>query len=540
MLDVGVAGLSRGVPRPQDSLDSSVRLRETWPDSTGTPGMDVSTWLRDLGLEDYVQVFQANHIDAEVLQRLTADDLTALGIASIGHRRRLLDAIAALQDRTAPASAQPTAATTRPSQAERRQLTVLFVDLVGSTALAAKLDPEDMGQVIRVYQGCCAEVIERWGGHVAKYMGDGVLAYFGWPQAHEDDTERAVRAGLAIIDALAGLRTPTGDRLAARVGIATGLVMVGELIGEGAAREQTVVGETPNLAARLQTLAEPGAVVISQATRRLVGGLFEFEDLGPQRLKGFAESLAAFRVEGEGRAEGRFEALHGERLTPLVGREHELAMLMERWTRAKDGEGQVVLIAGEPGIGKSRLLRALRQELSGEPHIALSHFCSPYHMNSALHPIIAQLERAASIAPEDALEAKLAKLELLLGQATEQLDEAVPLTAALLGVPIGDRYRAPNLSPQRQKQRTLEVLIDQLAGLARARPVLELYEDVHWVDPSTLELLDLLVERVRSLPVLALLTYRPEFRPPWSGHAMSPRCRSTASAGARALCWSNA
>jgi class 3 adenylate cyclase len=263
--------------------------------------MDVSTWLRDLGLEDYVQTFQANHIDPEVLPRLTADDLMGLGITSIGHRRKLLDAIAALQSGTAPASAQPTAATIRPSHAERRQLTVLFVDLVGSTELATRLDPEDMGQVIRKYHGTCTEVVERWGGHVAKYMGDGVLAYFGWPQAHEDEAERAVRAGLALTEAVGKVVAPAGAPLAARIGIATGLVMVGELIGEGAAREEAVVGETPNLAARLQTLAAPGSVVISQATRRLAGGLFELADLGPQRLKGFAEPLAAWRGPG-GRA----------------------------------------------------------------------------------------------------------------------------------------------------------------------------------------------------------------------------------------------
>ena len=237
------------------------------------------------------------------------------------------------------------------------------------------------------------------------------------------------------------------------------------------------------------------------------------------RLKGFAEPLAAWRVEGEGRAEGRFEALHGGHLTPLIGREHELGILLERWGWAKDGDGQVVLIAGEPGIGKSRLLRALREELSGEPHVALSHYCSPHHTNSALYPIITQLERAAAFAPDDCSEARLAKLEALLGQATEQVGEAVPLLAALLGIPVGERYPALNLTPQRQKQRTLEVLIEQLAGLARARPVLELYEDVHWVDPSTLELLDLLIERVRTLRVLVIMTFRPEFSPPWSGHA---------------------
>ena len=271
----------------------------------------------------------------------------------------------------------------------------MFVDLVGSTALAARLDPEDMGRVMRAYQEGCAEVIRRWDGHVAKYLGDGVLAYFGWPQAHEDAAERAVRAGLALTEAAGRLATPAGEPLAARVGIATGMVVVGELIGEGAAQEQAVVGETPNLAARLQALAAPGSVVISQATRRLVGGLFELADLGPQRLKGFAAPLAAWRVEGQGRAEGRFEARHGERLTPLVGREHELGILLERWAWAKDGDGQAVLLSGEPGIGKSRITEALLELLADQPHTRLRYHCSPYHTNSALRPVIEQLERAA-------------------------------------------------------------------------------------------------------------------------------------------------
>src|SRR5262245_28386381 len=281
--------------------------------------------------------------------------------------------------------------------AERRQLTVLFCDLVGSTALSTRLDPEDMGRVIRAYQSTCTDEVGRWGGHIAKYMGDGVLAYFGWPHAHEDEAERAVRAGLAIVNTVAGLETPVNAPLAARVGIATGLVMVGELIGQGAAQEQTVVGETPNLSARLQALAEPGSVVISQATRRLVGGLFELEDLGPQRLKGFAAPLTAFRVEGEGRAEGRFDALHGEHPTPLVGRAPELGILLERWAWAKDGDGQVVLLSGEPGIGKSRLIRALHERLGHEPHTPMSHYCSPYHQNSALYPVIDLLERATRL-----------------------------------------------------------------------------------------------------------------------------------------------
>ena len=326
--------------------------------------------------------------------------------------------------------------------------------------------------------------------------------------------------GCELVDG-AGRRstTPAGAPLAARVGIATGLVMVGELIGEGAAQEQTVVGETPNLAARLQALAAPGSVVISQATRRLVGGLFELADLGPRRLKGFAEPLAVWRVEGEGRAEGRFEALHGEHLTPLVGREHELGILLERWAWARDGDGQVVLLAGEPGIGKSRMIRTLRERLGDEPHTPLSHYCSPHHTNSALYPVIDLLERAARLDREEPPEAQLARLEAVLGRASERLDEVVPLLAALLGVPTGERYPALALTPEVQKRRTLQALVDQLAALAAQQPVLALYEDVHWIDPSTLELLGLVIERVRQLPVLALITFRPEFQPPWTGQA---------------------
>jgi class 3 adenylate cyclase len=394
---------------------------------------------------------------------------------------------------------------------------VLFVDLVGSTALSGQLDPEDMGRAIGAYQRCCAEAVARWDGHVAKYMGDGVLAYFGWPQAHEDEAERAVRAGLAIARAVGQLSHPGGERLAARVGIATGLVMVGELIGEGAAQERTVVGETPNLAARLQALAAPGSVAISQATRRLVGGLFALSDLGPQRLKGFAEPLAAWRVDGDSRAEGRFDALHGQHLTPLVGREHEVGILLERWAWAKHGDGQVVLLAGEPGIGKSRMIRTLRDRLGDEPYTPLSHFCSPYHSNSALHPVIALLEREAHLDRDQPPREQLARIEALPGRSSDGLD--VPLLAALLGVPTGDRYPPLTLTPEMQKRRTLQALVDQLAGLAARQPVLSLYEDVHWIDPSTLEFLTLLIERIRQLPVLLLITFRPQFQPPWTGQA---------------------
>ncbi len=482
--------------------------------------MDVCSWLGSLGLDYYVQAFRANDVDAEVLLRLTAEDLIALGVTSIGHRRRLLDAIAELREGTAPGSAQPAgAAVPKASEAERRQLTVLFCDLVGSTALASRLDPEDMSAVIRAYQATVAGEVARFEGHVAKYMGDGVLAYFGWPSAHEDEAERAVRAGLALANSVAELETPDGARLAARIGVATGLVVVGDLVGDAEARERAVVGETPNLAARLQALAEPGAVVISRATRRLVGSLFELTDLGPQRLKGFAEPLAAFRVEGEGRAEGRFEALRGEHLTPLVGREHELGFLLERWAWAKDGDGQVVLLSGEPGIGKSRLIRALRERLGDEPYTPLSHYCSPYHTNSALYPVIGLLERAMRLDREDPPEQQLAKLEAVLSRASDGPDEVVPLLAALLGVPTGDRYPALALTPKVQKRRTMQALSDQLAALAAQRPVLALYEDVHWADPSTLELLGLMIERIPQPGILALITFRPEFQPPWTSHA---------------------
>ena len=481
--------------------------------------LDVARWLAEQGLEQYAEAFVANAIDGEVLRTLTGDDLKELGVSALGHRKRLLEAIADLREESARAySPLGRQARTAPAGiAERRQLTVMLVDLVGSTELAARLDPEDMGTVIRAYQDCCAEVVKSWDGHVAKYMGDGVLVYFGYPQAHEDEAERAVRAGLAIIDALAGLETPAGARFAVRIGIATGLVMVGELIGEGAAQEQAVVGETPNLAARLQAVAEPGSVVISQATRRLVGGIFELADLGPQRLKGFAEPLAVWRVAGESGAEGRFEARQTAGLTPLVGRDEEISLLLRRWRQASDGEGQVVLLSGEPGIGKSRLVRELRQRLEDEPHIRLLCQCSPHHATSPLHPVIEQLERAAGFEREDPSEARLDKLAALLARGTDRLVAAVPLIAALLGIPTGERYQLPELTPQRQKQLTLEVLVGQVEGLAAGQPVLLAYEDVHWIDPTTQELLELAIERVQRLAVLLLITFRPEFTPPWSG-----------------------
>jgi class 3 adenylate cyclase/predicted ATPase len=484
--------------------------------------VDIAAWLRDLGLERYEQAFREHEIDAEILPKLTSDDLREIGVAAIGHRRRLLEAIAALTD--GPGRAPPVgqgapieaAVAARPAEAERRQLTVLFCDLVGSTDLSARLDPEDLREVMGAYQTCVAAVVRRWEGHVARYLGDGALAYFGWPRAHEDDAERAVRAGLELVDAVGQLQAGAEARLAARVGIATGQVVVGDLIGPDAADKDSVVGETPNLAARLQAVAQSGDVVISQATRRLVGGLFELHDLGLQRLKGFSEPLTVWRVAGVGRAEDRFEARQTAGLTALVGRDEEIALLLRRWQQVKDSEGQVVLLSGEPGIGKSRLVRELRGRLGGEPHICLLRQCSPHHQTSPLHPVIEQLERAAGFERDDPPATKLDKLEVLLAQGTEKLDEAMPLVAALLGVPTGDRYALPELTPQRQKQRTLEMLVDQLEVLAAGQPVLLVYEDAHWIDPTTQELLGLAIERIQHLAVLAIVTFRPEFVPPWS------------------------
>jgi class 3 adenylate cyclase len=479
-------------------------------------------------LGQYEQAFSDNDVDAEVLSELTADDLIGLGIASIGHRRKLLAAMTALRagSREAP-PLQATKAEVGPppsppvanpaAQAERRQLTVMFCDLVGSTALSTRLDPEEMREVLRLYQDACAGAVARFEGHVAKFMGDGVLAYFGWPKAHEDAAERAVCAGLEVVRIVAAL-APRGElRLEVRVGVATGLVVVGDLIGEGAAQEEAVVGETPNLAARLQTLAEPGSVMLSPVTRQLVGDRFRYADLGAQHLKGFAEPVRAWRVIGEGRAEGRFEARQTGRVTPLVGRDHELGLLLDRWQQAKEGEGQVVALCGEPGVGKSRLVRALRERLAEEAYTPVSHFCSPYHQATALHPLVGLLERAAGLSREDPPERQLDQLEAMVATASADVAGVVPLFADLLAIPSGGRYPPLALSPQRQKERTFAALLDQLTGLAACQPVVALYEDVHWSDPTTLELLDLAVDRVQDLTALALVTFRPEFRPRWIG-----------------------
>jgi class 3 adenylate cyclase len=475
--------------------------------------IDVGEWLSGLGLGQYAPAFAANDIDGEVLPELTADDLTGLGITSIGHRRRLLAAIAALRSggskpraKTAPI---PTAAVG--GEAERRQLTVMFCDLVGSTPLSTRFDPEDLREIVGAYHRCVADTVTRFGGFVAKYMGDGVLIYFGYPEAHEDDAERAVRAGLEVIDAVGRLATP--ELLNVRLGVATGLVVVGDLIGAGAAQERGVVGETPNLAARLQALARPGTLVVADTTRRQIGTLFEIEDLGPQPLAGFAEPQRAWRVVAESGVLSRFEALRSE-ATPLVGRDEEIELLLRRWQQAKNGEGRVVLISGEAEIGKSRLTAALSERVESDLHTRVRYFCSPHHQDSALHPFIAQLEHAAGFAREDAAEAKRDKLSQLPAPAAPSGDE-VELVAELLSLP--NSAAGLSLSPQRKREMLFGALLQQLEALARRQPVLMVFEDAHWVDPTSRELLDLTVDRVRRLPVLLIVTFRSEFEHAWSG-----------------------
>jgi class 3 adenylate cyclase/predicted ATPase len=486
--------------------------------------MDVGGWLRSLGLGQYEAAFRENEIDDEVLPNLTAEDLRELGVAILGHRRKMLAAIAELSRSSAPAAlaSTPPPVVSGEKTAERRQLTVMFCDLVGSTALSARLDPEDMREIIGAYHRCCTEQIAMAGGFVAKYMGDGVLAYFGYPQAHEHDAERGVRAGLGLVEAVPKLKTTAGVPLQVRVGIATGLVVVGDLIGAGAAQEQAVVGETPNLAARLQGIAEPSTVVIADSTRRLLGNLFELTELGPRDLKGIAEPARAWTALRASSVESRFDALHTTSLTALVGREEESELLLRRWSRAKTGEGQVVLLSGEGGIGKSRLTAALLERLASEPHTRLRYFCSPQRADSAFHPIIGQMERAAGLAYDDKPQAKLDKLDAVLAQTSTSTKDAA-LLAELLSLPNDGRYPALELAPEQRRQRTLEALTLQLAEVARQRPVLMIFEDVHWIDPTSLEVLGRTVDRIRTLPALLIVTFRPEFNAPWVGqsHVMS-------------------
>jgi class 3 adenylate cyclase len=485
--------------------------------------MDVVLWLRSLGLEEYEAAFRDNKINERVLPNLTQEDLKEIGVGPVGHRRMLLEAIAALRaDASGRAPSADVATATSPAsvsqedRAERRQVTVMFSDLVGSTALSARMDPEDLREVISGYHKCVAETVQRFGGFVAKYMGDGVLVYFGYPQAHEDDAERAVRAELELVAAVGDLKTHSP--LQTRVGIATGLVVVGDLIGAGASQEQAIVGETPNLAARLQGVAEPNSVVIAESTRKLVGELFELQDLGAQDFKGIVGSVRAWAALRQASVAGRFDAFHASGLTDLVGREEELEILLRRWAKGKGGAGQVVLLSGEAGIGKSRLTAALLEHTATEPHTRLRYFCSPQHTDSALYPIIGQMERAAGLVHDDKPKAKLDKLDAVLALASTSVQDAA-LFAEMLSLPNDGRYPALDLTPERRRQQTLQALGSQVDVLARSKPVLMIFKDAHWSDPTSLEAFGRAVDRIKTLPALLIVTFRPEFSAPWAGRS---------------------
>ncbi|HEV2956219.1 MAG TPA: adenylate/guanylate cyclase domain-containing protein [Xanthobacteraceae bacterium] len=484
--------------------------------------MDVSDWLRSHGFQRYEPAFVANAIGTDVLLDLTEDDLEKLGVP-LGDRKRLVRAIRAAfsTSRETPLANEvakhPHAEQPRKPDAERRHLTVMICDLVGSTALSARLDPEDMRAVTDAYHAACARIVSSYDGFLAEFRGDGILAYFGYPHAHEDDAERTVRAGLDIVAAVARLDTRAKEPLAVRIGIATGLVVVGDLSGDGALREHSVVGQTPNIAGRLQGLGQPGSIVIAASTRRLLGDLFQLRDLGRHEVKGMAEPVAAWAVEGLCASETRFEAAHAG-LSDLVGRARELDFLLECQRLAWAGKGQVVLISGEPGIGKSRLMAALADRIAGERHTRLRYQCSPYHTNSGLRPFILQIERAAEFKADDTPEQRLVKLEALLDRDAPHIRALVPLFAALLSIPCGERYPPLALTPIQQRRRTLAALLDLFEGLTRKQPILLLFEDAQWADATSLELLDLAIERVRELPVLALLTFRHDFEHPWVGY----------------------
>jgi class 3 adenylate cyclase len=434
----------------------------------------IADWLQTLGMSEYAQRFVENGIDFSTLTHLTDQDLKDIGVL-LGHRRKMLAAIAGIHGVT-PSKPEPVSVVEPKLEdaAERRQVTVMFSDLVGSTALSARMDPEDLREVISAYQKCVAETVQRFGGFVAKYMGDGVLIYFGYPLAHEDDAERAVRAGLDLVAAVAALKTHTP--LQTRVGIATGLVVVGDLIGSGASQEQAIVGETPNLAARLQGVAEPNSVVIAESTRKLVGNLFELKDLGAKDLKGVKGRVRAWAALRPSSIESRFEALHAGALTELIGRDEELDLLLRRWSKAKTGQGQVVLLSGEAGIGKSRLTAALLERLATKPHTRLRYFCSPQHTDSALYPIISQMERAAGFTHADTAQVKLGKLDAVLALSSTSKQDAA-LFAEMLSLPNDGRYPTLELDPQQRRQKTLEALTAQLQALAHAKPVLMIFED---------------------------------------------------------------
>ena len=481
----------------------------------------VADWLERLGLGEYDGVFEENAIDAEVLPELTDSDLKSLGV-KLGHRKKLLKAIADFDSPDDGSARLPPSHTVPPvtGVAERRRLTVMFCDLAGSTELSQRLDPEDLRDINRAYQDACKAAIEHYDGYVAKYMGDGVLAYFGYPQAHEDDAERAIHAGLRIIETVGGLEPGRNDiELSVRVGIETGPVVVGDTIGEGASQESAVVGETPNLAARLEGIAALDTVVIGPGTRGLAGERFEYQELGSRALKGIAEPVDTWRVVSPVAVESRFATRQHAALSPLVGRDHEIGLLLERWKQAKEGEGQVVLLSGEAGIGKSRMIEAFLEKIAGERFVRLRYQCSPTYSSTALHPIITHLQRQARIDFRDPPERKLDKLETLLRKGPVGADMTIQLFASLLSIPTAGRYPLLDLAPEQQKEKIMEVLFATIEGLSRHAPVVVVAEDTQWADSTTLELLELSIEQAQRLPVMFVLSCRPEFFSVWNNYA---------------------
>ena len=471
--------------------------------------MDVGTWLASLGLDQYEPLFREHAIEADILPELTDQHLSDLGVP-LGHRLRMLRAIGELAGDAVPAIEPRT-----PGELERRQLTALFCDLVGSTELTAELDPEDMADLIRAFQGAVAAAVARFDGHIAKWMGDAAMVYFGYPRAHEDDAERAARAALALIEAVAALRHEHGAALKVRIGISTGLVVVGELIGEGEARLRGLVGDTPDVAMRLQALTEPDTVVVSAATLRLLGKTFETRPLHPPSSRGSGRPIPAWLITGERENVSRFDASRSETLTPFVGREEEIALLLERWRRAVGGEGQVAMLSGEAGIGKSRIVAMLREQLGNERHVALRYQCSPHHTNDSFHPVIGQIWHAAGFVSGEPSSTRLDKLERMVASVGLPIEEIVPYMAAVLAIPTGGRYPPLDLAPGELKERTIAALVAPAVELAKQMPVLMILEDAHWIDPSSLDLANRMVELARDAPVLWVMTFRPEFTPPW-------------------------
>jgi class 3 adenylate cyclase/tetratricopeptide (TPR) repeat protein len=472
--------------------------------------MSVEAWLGALGLGQYAAAFAANHITVDLLPSLTAADLRDVGVMSIGHRRRMLDAIAARK--TARSSDMPP--TVPEPLAGRRQVSVMFCDLVGSTALSARLDPEELSALIRAYQQRVNDIVARYHGFIARYLGDGVLIYFGWPEAREDDPERAVRAALDIAEAVSAILV-RGERARVRIGIATGLVVIGERVGENDSLQYTAIGETPNRAARLQGIATANAAVIDAGTRQRIGDLFELRDLGPQSLAGLPDPVPTWAVLGDTGMLSRFEALHGATLSPFVGRNDELDLLLRRWREARSGRGNVVMISGEAGIGKSRLVAALNEQLRGQPHIRLRYFCLPHRIDTPLAAFGGQFAHAAGFARGDTPAEQWTKLHRVLTPRTSVQDMA--LIAGVLSMPPDPGMPALEMSASRRKEATFEAISRQMASLAESRPLLVLGEDLQWADPTSLELLDHLFGMIRRLPILVVLTLRPEYVSPWIG-----------------------